>query len=114
MKNNIFKQICLALDENPNDIWKEINHKYFQNVYFDVKYTKLISNENKDYIPESKLKEKILERFDSVRQFSFKIGIPYTTVDTILKRGIDKANVGNVKKICKELNISIDSLLDYK
>jgi len=63
---------------------------------------------------EEKLKSLIKEKFGSVRQFSFKIGIPYTTVDTILKRGIDNSNVGNVIKMCKALDISIDNLLDSK
>lgn len=63
---------------------------------------------------ENKLKELIIEKFGSVRQFSIKINIPYTTVDTILKRGIDNSNVGNVIKMCKALNISIDNLLDNK
>lgn len=63
---------------------------------------------------EDKLKDLIIERYGSVRQFSFSINIPYTTVDSILKRGIDNSNVGNVIKMCKALNISIDNLLDNK
>ena len=63
---------------------------------------------------EDKLKNLIIDKYGSVRQFSFKIDIPYTTVDSILKRGIDNSNVGNVIKICKALDISIDSLLDGK
>lgn len=63
---------------------------------------------------EEKIKNLIKEKFGSVRQFAFSIGIPYTTVDTILKRGIDNSNVGNVIKMCKALNISIDNLLDNK
>lgn len=63
---------------------------------------------------EDKLKNLIIEKYGSIRQFSFKIDIPYTTVDSILKRGIDNSNVGNVIKICKALNISIDTLLDNK
>ena len=63
---------------------------------------------------EDKLKELIIEKFGSVRQFSIKIDIPYTTVDSILKRGLDNSNVGNVIKMCKALDISIDYLLDNK
>lgn len=63
---------------------------------------------------EEKLKNIIIDKFGSVRQFSLKIDIPYTTVDSILKRGIDNSNVGNVIKMCKALNISIDNLLDNK
>lgn len=61
---------------------------------------------------ENKLKELIINKYGSIRQFSIKINIPYTTVDSILKRGIDNSNVGNVIKMCKALNISIDNLLD--
>lgn len=61
---------------------------------------------------EEQLKNIIVEKFGSVRQFAFKIDIPYTTVDSILKRGIDNSNVGNVIKMCKALEISIDNLLD--
>lgn len=63
---------------------------------------------------EDKLKDIIIEKYGSIRRFSFKIDLPYTTVDSILKRGIDNSNVGNVIKICKALDISIDNLLDNK
>lgn len=63
---------------------------------------------------ENKLKELIIEKFGSVRQFSLKINLPYTTVDSILKRGLDNSNVGNVIKMCKALDISIDNLLDER
>lgn len=61
---------------------------------------------------EEKLRNLIIEKYGSVRQFSFKINIPYTTVDSILKRGLDNSNVGNVIKMCKALGLSIDNLLD--
>ena len=61
---------------------------------------------------EDKLKSIIIEKYGSIRQFALKIDVPYTTVDSILKRGIDNSNVGNVIKMCKALNISIDNLLD--
>lgn len=63
---------------------------------------------------EDRLKELIIEKYGSVRQFAFKIDIPYTTVDSILKRGLDNSNVGNVIKMCKALDISIDTLLDSR
>lgn len=49
MKNNIFKKICLALDENPSDVWNEINNKFIQNIDFDN--AELIEDENVAYIP---------------------------------------------------------------
>lgn len=63
---------------------------------------------------EDKLKTIILEKYGSIRQFSFKIDVPYTTVDSILKRGLDNSNVGNVIKMCKALGISVDDLLENK
>lgn len=63
---------------------------------------------------EEKLKAIIIEKYGSVRQFALTIDIPYTTVDSILKRGIDNSNVGNVIRMCKALDISIDGLLDNR
>lgn len=35
MKNNIFKKICLALDENPSDVWNDINNRFLQDLRYD-------------------------------------------------------------------------------
>ncbi|AUM91546.1 hypothetical protein [Clostridium botulinum] len=59
---------------------------------------------------EESLKELILNKYRSLREFTLKIGMPYSTMDTILKRGVDKANIINILKICNELNISADKL----
>lgn len=61
---------------------------------------------------EDKLKDIIISRYGSVKRFSEKINVPNSTVDTILKRGIAKANVLNVIKMCNELGFSVDSLKD--
>lgn len=61
---------------------------------------------------EDLLKEYILGRYKSIREFTNIIGMPYTTVDSLLKRGIKKASVDNVMKICSFLNISADALVD--
>jgi repressor LexA len=63
---------------------------------------------------ENKIKDLIIEKYGSIRQFSIKIGLPYTTIDSILKRGIDNSNVSNVIKMCKALNISIDKSLEQQ
>lgn len=88
--------------------------KIIFNIWFFVFLVYNKSKERGDYILEERLKELIIEKYGSVRQFSFKIDIPYTTVDTILRRGLDNSNVGNVIKMCKALDISIDTLLDNK
>lgn len=59
---------------------------------------------------ESELKELILKEYKSLREFAIKIDMPYSTVDTILKRGVDKANIVNIIRICKELNIDTEAL----
>lgn len=61
---------------------------------------------------EEQIKDLIIEKYGSVRQFAIKIDVPYTTIDTILRRGIDNSNVTNVIKICKALNISVDKSID--
>lgn len=59
---------------------------------------------------EDKLKELILSRYQSIREFTITTGIAYSTFDTIMKRGINHANITNVLKICHALHISADEL----
>lgn len=59
---------------------------------------------------EDKIKDMIISRYGSLNNFCNKIDVPYSTVDSILKRGIRKANVLNVIKICNALGLSVDSL----
>lgn len=61
---------------------------------------------------EEKVKNMIIERYGTVKDFSEKIGVKYTTVINILRRGFANAGVNNVLKICKELNISADALTE--
>ena len=61
---------------------------------------------------EEKLKALILKRYHSIREFTIDIGIPYTTMDSIFRRGIGNSSVSNVIKICKALKISADALAD--
>lgn len=61
---------------------------------------------------EEKIKDLIIEKYGSVRQFALKIDVPYTTIDSILKRGIDNSNVSNVIKMCKALGISVDKSIE--
>ena len=59
---------------------------------------------------EDKLKDYILSKYNSIRDFTITTGIPYSTMSSILKRGLRNANIINIMKICKELNISTDAL----
>lgn len=59
---------------------------------------------------EEKLKETILNRYGSVVKFAEDAGLSNSTVATILTRGIHKASIDNILKICKTLGISADEL----
>lgn len=61
---------------------------------------------------EEKLKDLILKRYHSIREFTIAIDIPYTTMDSIFRRGVGNSSVSNVIKICKALGISADALAD--
>lgn len=62
--------------------------------------------------PEEKLKDLILSRYKSIREFTILVDIPYTTLDSIFRRGIGNSSVANVIKICKALGISADALAE--
>jgi len=61
---------------------------------------------------EDKLKDLILRRYQSIREFTIAIDIPYTTMDSIFRRGVGNSSVNNIIKICKALGISADALAD--
>lgn len=60
---------------------------------------------------EDKLKDYILSKYKSIREFTVDIDMPYSTIDSIFKRGIRKASVDNLIKICDFLNISADAIV---
>ena len=59
---------------------------------------------------ENRLKELILYRYGNFVAFSKVINIPYSTLVTILKRGIRNAGIDNIISICNALEISVDEL----
>lgn len=61
---------------------------------------------------EEQIKKLIIEKYGSIRNFSDKIGLPNSTVVSILDRGIKNSNITNVMKMCKALNLSVDNLVD--
>lgn len=61
---------------------------------------------------ESELKELILNEYGSLSEFCKKIDLPWTTMNSILQRGVDKANIKNILKITAELNIDIEKLAE--
>lgn len=77
-----------------------------------IEYTFYRGGDKMKISVEEKLKNLILTRYKSVREFTQIIDMPYSTFNTIILRGIENANVTNVIKICKELGISADALAD--
>lgn len=63
---------------------------------------------------EIDLKNLIIERFGTVKAFSQSVGLPNSTLDSIFRRGVLKASVANIIKICDALEISADGLGDGK
>lgn len=61
---------------------------------------------------EERLKDMILQKYKSIREFSMDVNLPYTTIDSILKRGVEKANVINIIKICNTLGIDTEMLAE--
>lgn len=60
---------------------------------------------------KAKIVEKLIEEKGlSKRQFALSIGLPPTTLQTMLKRGLGNAAVENVIKICKGLGITVEEL----
>lgn len=53
---------------------------------------------------EEKLKNYILSKHRSIREFTQSIGMPYSTMTTILKKGVSNANVLTIIKICQALH----------
>lgn len=63
---------------------------------------------------ENQLKDLILTKYKSMQAFSDATGIKYQTLVSIFNRGIHKASVTNIIRICQELNISADELAHDK
>lgn len=59
---------------------------------------------------EIKIKEMIIENYGSLKNFCETIEMPWSTLDSILKRGFSNSNITNVMKITKELNIDTEKL----
>ena len=61
---------------------------------------------------ESRLKDMIIKEYGSLKKFSDSIDMPWTTLDSILKRGVANSNISNVLKITKALGINAEKLVD--
>lgn len=63
---------------------------------------------------EVQLKKLIIERYGSLKKFSEVIDMPWTTLDSILKRGVSNSNISNVLKITRELKLDAEKLCEGK
>jgi len=61
---------------------------------------------------EDDLKYLILRKYKSIREFANVINMPYSTIDSIFKRGLQNSGLANIIVICRELGISVDSLAE--
>ncbi|EOS81481.1 hypothetical protein C817_00736 [Dorea sp. 5-2] len=59
---------------------------------------------------ETKIREMIIEKYGSLKKFCEIIEMPWSTLDSILKRGIANSNITNVMKITKELGVDTENL----
>ena len=63
---------------------------------------------------ENRIKEIIINRYGSLKKFCEIINMPWTTLDSILKRGFANSNITNVMKISHELKVDTESLASGK
>lgn len=61
---------------------------------------------------ESNLKALIIQEYGSLKKFTEIINMPWTTLDSILKRGVANSNITNVLKITRELGLDAERLVD--
>lgn len=54
---------------------------------------------------EQTLRNMILDRYNSLRQFSMETDIPYSSLMTLLTRGVGGTSFDTVVQICKALEI---------
>lgn len=65
-------------------------------------------------VTENRIKEIIINRYGSLKKFCEIIDMPWTTLDSILKRGFANSNITNVMKISHELKVDTESLASGK
>lgn len=63
---------------------------------------------------EERLKEMIIKKYGTMKDFTDIIGVPNSTFANIMRRGVNNANVLTIIKICQALDISTDSLAEGK
>lgn len=60
---------------------------------------------------EMMLRNRILDNYPSLRQFALEADIPYSSLMTILSRGIGGASFDMVMQICRKLQMDPSTLM---
>lgn len=60
---------------------------------------------------EAYIRELILQRCATVKDFAASIEMPYTTLLGMLKNGLGGAAVDNVIRVCRALDLTVEELL---
>ncbi|MCI8911076.1 MAG: helix-turn-helix domain-containing protein [Clostridia bacterium] len=63
---------------------------------------------------ERQVMDLMLKNYASKSDFARKADLPYSTLDSIFKRGLQNASIANIIKLCNALNISADGLSNGK
>ena len=63
---------------------------------------------------EEQLRDLMIKKSGSVNKFAQECGLSQSTIFTIFQRGVAKANVNSIIKICQALKISTDELANGK
>lgn len=59
---------------------------------------------------EEAIRSRILQNFKSVRAFALRLGVPYSTVDTMLKKGVRYSSLELVGRVCAGLGLDLGEL----
>lgn len=59
---------------------------------------------------EQRLRNLILDKYVSLRQFAVQANIPYSTLTTLLSRDLGGASFDRVMQICRALNMNPSEL----
>ncbi len=99
MKNIIFQKICIALDENPADVWNEIN----------VKFADYNKQKNSNHVVEN---IKYLRKKNKLSQVELanKAGVTQATINR-WENGLVAPTIDNLFDICNYFNINIGDLI---
>ena len=70
----------------------------------------MIREEERHLTREMRLRNRILDQYGSLRRFALEADIPYSSVLTILSRGIGGASFDTMMKICRTLEMEAEEI----